>query len=304
MNKDFIEIEKYRKFTKPAELHKAINTLKGIVAGITTDSITNRDEAMELLHWCTLHTHLRDRHPFSELLPLVESIYEDGVVTEDEAQDIVWLCNNFVSEGAYYDLITSSLQFLAGMLHGIMADGILTDGEISALSRWISANEYLRGCYPFDELESLIFAVKEDGRIDESERNMLMAFFSNFIDMTASYNLTESELIKLRDQYSIAGICAAHPEIAFNKNTFVITGASERATRKEISTLIESAGGKCLSAVSAKTNYVVVCAGGNPCWAFACYGRKIEGAMNLRAQGEKILIVHEFDLWNALDNKA
>lgn len=31
------EIDEYRKFTGPAELHKAINTLKGIVAGITTD---------------------------------------------------------------------------------------------------------------------------------------------------------------------------------------------------------------------------------------------------------------------------
>ena len=31
------EIDEYRRFTGPAELHKAINTLKGIVAGITTD---------------------------------------------------------------------------------------------------------------------------------------------------------------------------------------------------------------------------------------------------------------------------
>ena len=31
------EVEEYRRFTKPAELHKAVNTLKGIVAGITTD---------------------------------------------------------------------------------------------------------------------------------------------------------------------------------------------------------------------------------------------------------------------------
>ena len=31
------EIEDYRTFTKPAELHKAVNTLKGLVAGITTD---------------------------------------------------------------------------------------------------------------------------------------------------------------------------------------------------------------------------------------------------------------------------
>ena len=27
----------YRQFTKPAELHKAINTLRGLVAGINSD---------------------------------------------------------------------------------------------------------------------------------------------------------------------------------------------------------------------------------------------------------------------------
>ena len=35
--KELKEIQDYRKFTKPSELHKAVNTLRGIVAGITTD---------------------------------------------------------------------------------------------------------------------------------------------------------------------------------------------------------------------------------------------------------------------------
>lgn len=34
---------------------------------------------------------------------------------------------------------------------------------------------------------------------------------------------------------------------------------------------------------------------GNPCWAYACYGRKIEKAMELRKKGAQILIVHEAD---------
>jgi hypothetical protein len=301
-SKDVYVPENYKVFTEPAELHKAVNTLKGLVAGITTDLTVNRAEAVELLHWCILHSHLRTRHPFSELLPAVERIYEGGIVTEDEARDIVWLCSNFISDSSYYDLITSSIQFLAGMLHGIMADGILSDDEIGALSRWIGANDYLRGCYPFDELESLLITVKADGKIDEAERNMLMAFFSNFIDMKDSYNLKEPELLKFREQYSISGICAADPKIAFNGCSFVITGESKRATRKEISDLIENAGGRCTKSVSAKTNYVVVGAMGSDCWAFSCYGRKIEDAMKQRAQGSRLLIVNEFDLWDALDN--
>ena len=124
------EIEEYRKFTAPAELHKAVNTLKGMVAGITTDRKISEDEVNELSHWCLCHANLIDRHPFKELIPLIQSAYEDEILTSDEADDIVWLCNNFVSDSNYYDLVTSSIQFLSGMIHGILADGEITDDEI------------------------------------------------------------------------------------------------------------------------------------------------------------------------------
>ena len=50
----------YRLFTGPAELHKAINTLRGIVAGISTDTTVQSDEIAELAHWCSLHEPLPD----------------------------------------------------------------------------------------------------------------------------------------------------------------------------------------------------------------------------------------------------
>ena len=65
--------EDYRKFTKPAELHKAVNTLSGIVAGITTDAKINENEINELTNWCLLHAHLENRHPFNELLPMIRT---------------------------------------------------------------------------------------------------------------------------------------------------------------------------------------------------------------------------------------
>ena len=115
------EISEYRQFTKPAELHKAINTLRGIVAGLSTDAAVGTAEIQELTHWCTLHAHLRDRHPFSEILPVVEQACADGTISDDEAQDILWVCNNFADNGHYYNEITSSIQFLAGLIHGVMA---------------------------------------------------------------------------------------------------------------------------------------------------------------------------------------
>ncbi len=44
---------------------------------------------------------------------------------------------------------------------------------------------------------------------------------------------------------------------------------------------------------------VIIGANGNPTWAYACYGRKIEAAIRLRRIGHPLLIVHEIDFWDA-----
>jgi len=86
-----IEEKSYRQFTKPAELHKAVNTLKGLIEGIQIDNKINSEEVEELMNWCYMHQHLEDRHPFRELLPLIREVYSDGIVTEEEAKDILWV---------------------------------------------------------------------------------------------------------------------------------------------------------------------------------------------------------------------
>ena len=296
------EIEDYRQYTKPAELHKAVNTLRGLVAGISSDMKVGSEEVTELVHWCELHAHLRDRHPFSEILPVVERATEDGVVTEDEAKDILWLCNNFEDSNSYYDMVTSSIQFLSGMLHGLLADGELSDKEISTLKEWISDNDFLAGTYPFDEINSLLYVVLEDKKITSQEREALMALFGDVIDFTSSYNLSEKEFSRLRETYSIGGICAVCPEIVFQNKTFCFTGEFYRGKRAEIADVVVQLGGKVRTSVSAKTDYLIVGNAGNPCWAYACYGRKIEQAVSLRKEGASIVIVNETDFWDAVDD--
>ncbi len=296
------EMEEYRTFTKPAELHKAVNTLRGIVAGINSDSSVGAAEIQELTHWCELHSNLRDRHPFSEILPVVEKALEDGVITDDESKDILWLCNNFADSNSYYDCITSSLQFLAGLVHGIMADGQLSDPEISALKSWLVANDFLAGTYPFDEINSLLYTVLEDKVITSDEREQLMAFFGDLIDFKDSFNLNEGDFKALQEKYSISGICAICPEITFEGKSFCFTGESYRAKRSEMAEAVRALGGTARGNVSAKTDYLVVGNAGNPCWAYACYGRKIEEAVQLRKGGAKVIIVNETDFWDAVED--
>ena len=296
------EIQDYRKFTKPSELHKAVNTLRGIVAGITTDYKISDDEVNELSHWCLQHANLIDRHPFNELIPMIQTAYQDGILEESEANDIVWLCNNFVSDSDYYNLVTSGLQFLGGLIHGILADGVITDSEIHTLKSWITSNDYLAGCYPFDEIESLLLTILMDGKITEDERNMLTAFLSNFIDLKYSYNLTSADMETLKSKYSIGGICSVCQSIDFKNNLFCFTGQSTRATRNEIATIICHEGGNFKNNLTNSTRYLIVGNDGNPCWAYSCYGRKIEDAINRRKAGQRLTIVNEINFWDIIDD--
>ena len=296
------ELSEYRVFTKPAELHKAINTLRGIVAGINSDKTVGSAEMTELTHWCELQANLRDRHPFSELLPVIKTACADGVVTEDEAKDILFLCNNFVDNSSYYDIVTSSIQFLSGLVHGLMADGELSDAEIQSLKAWMDANNFLAGSYPFDEIYSMLYVVFEDRRITREEREQLAAFFSNIIDFSSSYNLASPDFDELRKKYSVSGICATYPDITFRNKIFCFTGEFRRARREDIAAAVTKVGGITRASVSSKTDYLVVGSAGNPCWAYACYGRKIEDAVTLRKQGARVIIVNETDFWDAIDD--
>ena len=294
------ELHEYRQFTGPAEHHKAINSFLGILEGITIDGVVDRFEAQELRNWYELYRGLIDRHPFSEILPAIDCALDDNVLTYEEVEDLRWLCQQ-ISSTHYYDLITSAIQTLHGLIHGLLANNTLSDEEIHALQAWQEDHSLLKGTYPFDEIYSLVCATTEDGVITDDERNMLKAFFAEFVDARESYNLREPELKLLKEHYSIQGICAMNPDVFIKDHVFCFTGASSRATRNEIAAIVNEHGGSFGNSVTKKTNYLIVGAEGNPCWAFSCYGRKIEKAVAMRKEGSVIVIVNEHDFWSALE---
>src|SRR5699024_2888214 len=295
------ELTDYRMFTSKAEIHKAINALIGIIKGVEFDGEVSDDELTEITNWCSLHRHLKSKSPFKEIIPSLDDALEDNHLTQEEIEDILWLCNKVVNGDDFedfYNLVTSSIQQLEGILHGMLADNELSEKEILQLSDWMGENEMLKGTYPFDEIDSLLVDVLKDGVISDDEKHKLTAFSGNFIDTRISYNINEPEIKALQEKYSINGICAANPEISFADKTFCFTGTSNKATRNEIAKIIEGKGGLFNNNITKKTQFLIVGGDGNPCWAFACYSRKVEKAIKLRKEGQQVVIVHESDFWD------
>ena len=289
----------YIRFTRKMNLDKAIHSLEGILRGIAIDTVINAAEVIKLKQWLSEHEDVSRQHPFSEIIPILAESLKDGVISEDEKSDLLWVCGNLNSSSIYYDVVTSEIQRLNGMLKGLLADGILTDSEISKMSDWVTENDHLKGCYPFDEIDTLLTSVMADGKIEELEREKLKDFFSAFdVSSNATDVLCDSKKL------AISGICAMCPNIIFDSKTFCITGESHKATRDQLEVTIEGIGGRVLSGVRNDLDYLIVCAGGNPCWAFSCYGRKVEKAMMYRKKGSRIVIAHENDLWDAIADRG
>jgi hypothetical protein len=297
----------YRHFTQRQRVDKAVQTFHGLIRGITIDGELNAEEVAELLNWIGEYSDLLGRAPFNELKQKLDEIMADGQIDPEEQEDLLWVCRNLSPESDYYDAVTHDIQQLHGIMHGIMADGQVTLDEAKGLQGWIDEHADLKGIYPYDELDSLLTTILKDGEIDDQEQQMLASFFEDFIEYSFAKKVrSEGQRVKagLPKTFTLPGICSMCPEIAFDGRVFTFTGTSTKATRKQIADQITELGAAFSPNVTAQTHFLVVGAGENPCWAFSCYGRKVEKAVEFRKSGATILIVHESDFWDAVaDNK-
>lgn len=287
----------YRVYTQKSEYDKALSTLIGLSKGIILDNVVKKCETDELINWLKLHSHLSKYQPFSELIPVIESITADGIIDESELEDLAWICSQFEPDGKYYQFTTLAIQILQGIFHGILSDGVISDEEVYNLNDWIDSHNFLTGTYPYDEIHSLLTDILEDNIITDNERNILKSFIGDFVDCSNSINISSDELEQLKNQYNISGICAKSPQITIENHCFCFTGKSSRAKRSDIQDIVISHSGIFSNNVTKDTQYLIVGDEGNPCWAFSCYGRKVEKAVSMRKSGHNIVIVHENDFW-------
>lgn len=122
--------------------------------GVSIDGLLNAAEVAEILNWCMDYSDLIGRSPFDELKQKLDEILADGIIDPEEQDDLLWVCMNLAPESEFYDSVTHDVQQLHGILHGILADGQISDGEAKRLQEWIDQNSHLRGIYPYDELDS------------------------------------------------------------------------------------------------------------------------------------------------------
>lgn len=283
--------DNYLHFTAPGRRHQAVSTLYGMLLGITCDGKVSDEELVALRKWLDDNRHLKMQGKYKDLFQVVGNLAGGRQIDQETVSEMQFLCRSFAAEFGYYDEGTQAVQVLHGMLQGIIADGVVTAEELRQLQSWMDDHEHLANCWPFTETRSLVADVMADGRIDEEEHERLLHHFQLFGNRPGQRSVAT--------QSTVTGICALDPQIEFAERTFCFTGRASE-TRSKLEAAAIDRGAICRPSVSKNLNYLVVGADGSECWAFACYGRKIEQVMEQRQQGATTIICHEHDYLDAI----
>lgn len=182
--------------------------------------------------------------------------------------------------------LNKSVSELIGLLSGIAADGYLHDLEIRYLQTWLTDRRDVISIWPGDAIASAIEAILSDGRVTEGERAHLLDSVTkiighDFADTGAVTAAPSSSPIDDSIHVLIAGSGVCH------------TGEFMFGTRAACERLTVRAGGRVHSTVTRKVDFVVIGTHASKAWAQTPFGRKIEAAMALRAEGHRIAVISE-----------
>jgi DNA polymerase-3 subunit alpha (Gram-positive type) len=178
---------------------------------------------------------------------------------------------------------TQSLLMLNGILEGITCDNVLTPEEINYLSRWMHANEALKGNYPYDKIFSILSDAMEDGVLEAHELAFMLEMFQQLADPVKDCGCSGEKL-------TLTG------------KTVCLSGEFDYGAKSSVSEKLVALGAYIHESVTKKTDYLLVGGQGSSAWAAGNYGTKIKKALELQGKGMEIVIIREADFFNALES--
>ena len=184
------------------------------------------------------------------------------------------------------------MDTLIGLAKGIVSDGAVTQDEAEFLLTWLANNRFTDNVVVSTLLER-IGAMLSDGFLDGEEREELLQVLTDFAGNPGSVG----EALKT----SSLPLDDPPPTVTIPGHRFLFTGTCAYGTRKECQEFVREQGGRPAAKgaglnaknVTKSLDYLVVGTYVTSSWMYESWGRKIEKAMEYRAEHGKPAIVSE-----------
>ncbi len=164
---------------------------------------------------------------------------------------------------------------MLGLVKGVLADGEVNEAEVLLLRDWVIDHPDACEMWPARVILERLYAIFQDGVVDESERRDLAALLRDLVGGNAGILVGETAATTLP-------IDDPPPGIVFDSRVFVLTGKFALGPRPACALEVENLGGVVDRSITKRTDYLVVGTFGSRDWAHTSYGRKIEKAVRYR----------------------
>ena len=186
---------------------------------------------------------------------------------------------------------------MLGIAKGLLADGIINDGEAQYLRDWGRVHPEAIELWPASLIFSRLEQFYRDGRIDEDERAELKQVLDQLVGGTLSVSLGYDGPTSLPLDEPL-------PILSWHQEVYVFTGRFAYGTRKHCAEEVFLRRGFVDDDVTRRTTFLVLGTFSSPDWTQTSYGRKIQRAAELRDSGLALRIVGEDHWAKALESAA
>ena len=180
-------------------------------------------------------------------------------------------------------IIDKNINECIGICKGILSDNEFNEDEKKFLLDWIKSHNLVNHTI----VKNVYLALNDKDKSLEDLKNILLTFTGGIAPSNEVRSMSSS-LPSEKDLLSIE----------FKNKIFCLTGkfGSAIGNRKVIEDIIVDKGGICKDTVTHDLNYLVIGEFASDDWIHSTSGRKIEKAMNYRANSSNLKIISEEQL--------
>ena len=156
-----------------------INELIRIIKGINFDSVANDKAILFLQSWVNKNRNLAYDKRQSELIDLIDSLLEEGIIEDDKKTVLLKNVEEFLSDIEDKSIKTYELN---NIIEGIIYDGKMDNTEFYHLKEWMEENsDFMKKNKSTEDLYPVIDNILKDGIITEKEQQHLLQLLTDII---------------------------------------------------------------------------------------------------------------------------